>query len=131
MNLFNFIFISPLCSSFYIVKTLKFFFSYVLSTKHTSHTQYMITHHSCYAYNFNKYNLNRFINEVKLSCKLFVKITFTNLDIEVFELYILTFNFFYQGYYHICHYCFYLDVLTYEYINFILTYKFSVKVALS
>ena len=31
-------------------------FSYVLSTKHTNHTQYMITHHSCYAYFFFSHN---------------------------------------------------------------------------
>ena len=49
INLFNFIFFLLFVPVFTHCKNSQKF-SYVLSTKHTNHTQYMITHHSCYAY---------------------------------------------------------------------------------
>ena len=49
INLFNFIFFLLLVPVFTHCKNSQKI-SCVLSTKHTNHTQYMITHHSCYAY---------------------------------------------------------------------------------
>ena len=60
INLFKFIFFLFFVPVFSHCKnSLKF--SYVLSTKHTNHTQYMITHHSCYAY----FSHNKFIKSHK------------------------------------------------------------------